>query len=112
MANIHCPPVADPLPRRRKIGGSRAAATRPVHMVSDAQQVLAECFLSTLQSYLRGLVADLKAHCITDVSASLERVRCGAGGVRTWEGQGCGGWVGRDVVGGLERAPPQHCPPD
>lgn len=58
----------------RKISSGRAAATRPVHMVSDAQQVLAECFLSTLQKYLRSLVADLKAHCITDVSASMERV--------------------------------------
>eukprot|EP00887_Chlorella_sp_A99_P006145 scaffold22.g6145.t1 len=57
-----------------KISSGRAAATRPVHMVSDAQQVLAECFLSTLQKYLRSLVADLKAHCITDVSASMERV--------------------------------------
>lgn len=33
----------------RKIGLQRSAVTRPVYMVSDAQQVLAECFLSTLQ---------------------------------------------------------------
>lgn len=57
----------------RKIGLTRTATTRPVHMISDAQQVLAECFLSTLQKYLRGLMADMRAYCITDVSASLER---------------------------------------
>lgn len=38
-------------------------------------QVLAECFLSTLQKYLKGLMADLKAYTITDVSAENDRVR-------------------------------------
>jgi hypothetical protein len=42
---------------------------------ADAQQVLAECFLSTLQKYFKGLMADLRAYCITDVSASMERTR-------------------------------------
>lgn len=53
----------------RRMGQSRAAETRPVHVVSDAQQVLANCFLSTLQTYLKGLVADLKGYTITDVTA-------------------------------------------
>jgi hypothetical protein len=41
------------LPTFSKIGLTRAAATRPVHLISDAQQVLAECLLSTLQKYLK-----------------------------------------------------------
>lgn len=53
-------PLASPPPqpesqtfRCSKIGLTRAAATRPVHLISDAQQVLAECLLSTLQKYLK-----------------------------------------------------------
>ena len=78
---------------RRRIGQTRAATTRPVHCVSDAQQALGECFLSTLQAYLRGLVGDLRGYTITDVSPSLERTRwVGVGG--TVSGGGGGGGLG------------------
>lgn len=46
-----------------------------MHQVSDAQQVLAEVFLSTVQGYLRGLMADLKAYTITEILPSMERTR-------------------------------------
>lgn len=72
---------------RRRLGQGRGAATRPVHQVSDAQQVLAEVFLSTVQGYLRGLMADLKAYTITEILPSMERTRSvgggGAGGRQT-----------------------------
>ncbi|GAB4820093.1 hypothetical protein N2152v2_007139 [Parachlorella kessleri] len=58
----------------RRIGQQRTVLTRPVHMVSDAQQVLAECFLSTLQKYFKALMADLTAYTITDVTADNDRV--------------------------------------
>jgi len=52
----------------RRLGQSRAAGTRPVYVVSDSQQVLANCFMSTVQKYFKGLVADLKGYTITDVT--------------------------------------------
>jgi hypothetical protein len=58
---------------RSKIGQTRAACTRPVHSISDAQQVLADCFLSTLRGYLRRLLGTLRAHSITDVGAAGDR---------------------------------------
>jgi hypothetical protein len=39
-----------------------------VHVVSEAQAALANSFSATLQTYLQGLVADLKGYTITDVS--------------------------------------------
>lgn len=38
---------------------------------------MAEGFLATLKRYLQGLVADLRAYCITDVSSTMERTRWG-----------------------------------
>lgn len=57
----------------RTLGQSTGASHRPVHEVSDAQVALAGVFLSTVQTYLRGLVADLHTYTITDVSASSQR---------------------------------------
>uniref|UniRef100_A0A1D2AA03 UDENN domain-containing protein n=2 Tax=Auxenochlorella protothecoides TaxID=3075 RepID=A0A1D2AA03_AUXPR len=55
------------------LGRTPAARARPAHQVSDAQAALAGVFLSTVQTYLRSLVSDLRAYTITDVSASQER---------------------------------------
>ena len=57
----------------RALGRRTGAAHRPAHEVSDAQAALAGVFLSTVQTYLRGLVADLHTYTITDVSASAQR---------------------------------------
>jgi hypothetical protein len=56
------------------LGSERAGRARPVHSVSDKQQMLAEVFLSTLRNYLKKLVADLKGYTVTDVSEADERV--------------------------------------
>ncbi|KAK2080456.1 hypothetical protein QBZ16_000309 [Prototheca wickerhamii] len=60
-------------PELRALGRLTGAAHRPAHEVSDAQAALAGVFLSTVQTYLRGLVADLHTYTITDVSASAQR---------------------------------------
>ncbi len=52
----------------QQLGRERANAARPVHVVSEAQAALANSFSATLQTYLQGLVADLKGYTITDVS--------------------------------------------
>ena len=51
----------------------REMDSRPVYLISEAQQLLADCFLETLQKYLMSLVADVKGYTITDVSAE-ERI--------------------------------------
>lgn len=52
----------------QQLGRGRAAAARPVHIVSEAQAASAQGFALTLQNYLQGLMADLKGYTITDVS--------------------------------------------
>jgi hypothetical protein len=54
----------------RKLGTIPSASSRPIHVITEAQQVLAESFLDTLQKYLLSLVIDLKGYTITDVSSS------------------------------------------
>ena len=65
--------------------------------------MLAECFLSTLQKYLKGVMADLRAYCITDVSASLERTRWVRGRVGR-EGGRAGSCEGACAWGDLQPA--------
>ena len=94
-ASLPCPTASPP---RCPMPTKQAACLVP--LPADAQQVLAECFLSTLQKYLKGLMADLRAYTITDVSPSLERTRrAGAAAAVAVCGGVCGG--GLCVCGGV-----------
>ena len=55
----------------QRAGRERGARTRPVHAVTETQAEMAQCFLSTVQKYLKGLMIDLKGYTITDVSQGV-----------------------------------------
>jgi hypothetical protein len=60
--------LAGPHAELARLGSVGSTASRAVHAVTEEQASLAQCFLSTLQKYLRSLVMDLKGYTITDVS--------------------------------------------
>jgi hypothetical protein len=46
----------------RKLGTIQSSSSRPIHIITESQQVLAESFLDTIQKYLLSLMADLKGY--------------------------------------------------
>jgi DENN (AEX-3) domain len=60
--------LAGPHAELQRAGRERAAAARPVHVVSEAQAAAAQSFSSILRGYLKCIVADLEGYTITDVS--------------------------------------------
>lgn len=102
----------------RAMGPRGGAARRPVYQVSDAQAALAGVFLSTVQTYLRNLVSDLRAYTLTDISATSERTRHVQAAVCFGRGEGgsvhdvcvrvCGGYGGTWLQG-REGGPPRDC---